>query len=99
MAQSDLPQHASDELLVQFNPGTNGRDRAEAARALGGQEQEAIHTKAMQEAGQGPISVFKLPPGLDLEKAIEVLSHRPGVLSVDRNWEFSIDATSNDPGF
>ncbi|CAA9260673.1 MAG: Alkaline phosphatase [uncultured Acetobacteraceae bacterium] len=99
MATPGLPKHAPDELLVQFAPGATAQARSDAARALGGQEREAIHTEAMRDAGRGPLSVLKLPPGLDLDKATEALSRRPGVVSVDRNWEHSVDAASDDPGF
>ncbi len=94
-----LPAHAPDELIVQFAPGIGGRERAELAQSLGGREQETIHTQAMQAAGQGVLSVVKLPPGLDLDRAIAIVEKRPGVLSVDRDWELSLDATSNDPGY
>ncbi len=99
MATPASPKHAPDELLVQFAPGATAQARSEAARALGGQEREAVHTGAMQDAGRGPLSVFELPPGLDLDRAAEALSRRPGVVSVDRNWVHSVDAASDDPGF
>src|SRR5687767_3697619 len=96
---SGLPRHAPNELVVQFAPGADRGVRAAAVSAVGGGELEIIRTSANEHAGHGVLARVAVGHGLDLDRAIEILSRRPGVEFAERNWEVSVEATSDDPAY
>jgi subtilisin family serine protease/uncharacterized protein YkwD len=60
---------------------------------------ETIRTSANEHAGHGVLARVAVGHGLDLDRAIEILSRRPGVEFAERNWEVSVEATSDDPAY
>ena len=92
------PSLPFDGLLVNWNPLSTAKERANARAALGLGLTETIHTRAMQSNGAGPIEWVSLPTGLSAEQAIAALARRPGVAYSEKNWLLQTQATSNDPG-
>ncbi|MGB7564966.1 MAG: S8 family peptidase [Prochlorococcaceae cyanobacterium] len=100
MATSSIASTAEQPfngLLVSWNPTATAQIRAAARAALGLGLQEQIQTSSMKTHGAGPIDWVTLPPGLDATKALEILSRRPGVQFVEKNWLLTTQASSNDP--
>lgn len=93
-----LPSHASEELLVRFEPGTNAIGRAKALAAVGGAVLETIWSDG-QGADGAQLQRVKFNGSLPTAKAIEVLSQQPGVKYAEPNYIVSTQATSNDPYF
>lgn len=90
--------HEAGELLVQFAPGIGDASRAEVLASLGGQVLDVVRGN-LPGQDDGHLLRVELPPGLDEETAIEVLSRRPEVEFAEKNWTVSIEAVSNDTGY
>src|SRR5262245_33109119 len=80
-----------DEVLVQFRPGATQMDKTEARTWVNGTDQKAIHADAA-----GELDVVKLPIGIPLENAVDVLKLHPAVANAEPNWVYTHQATSND---
>ncbi|MGB8852425.1 MAG: S8 family serine peptidase [Pirellulales bacterium] len=85
------------EVLVQFAPTASASERAAARAAVQGQAAEAIQTAAMRSAGAGVLERISLAKGVPVDRAIQALANRPGVVFAEPNWKLSTAATSNDP--
>lgn len=85
------------EVLVQFAPTASASERAAARAEVQGQAAEAIQTAAMRSAGAGVLERISLAKGVPVERAIQALANRPGVVFAEPNWKLSTAATSNDP--
>lgn len=88
-ASAASPEVVPDEVLVAFWPGV-GRNRAEAIhRSLG-----ATEIKVFSQIG---VHHWRLPPGLGVAQAVQVLSHNPNVRFAEANYILHIDNIPNDP--
>ncbi|MDP3853920.1 S8 family serine peptidase [Phenylobacterium sp.] len=85
----------ADEILIQFTPGLGAAGIATALAGTGVQISEFLRSAS----GEGQLARALLPPGLDPEKAVDILSHMPGVKLAEPNWVYTIQATSNDPAY
>lgn len=85
------------EVLVQFAPNASASQRAAARTAVQGRAAEAIHTAAMRSAGAGVLERISLAKGVPVERAIQALAKRPGVVFAEPNWKLTAAAVSNDP--
>ncbi|MCK4276568.1 MAG: S8 family serine peptidase, partial [Phycisphaerae bacterium] len=83
------PEVVPGEVLVAFGPGV-GRNRAEAIhRSMG-----ATEIKVFSQIG---VRHWRLPPGLGVAQAIQVLSRNPNVRFAEANYILHIDNIPNDP--
>ena len=83
------PEFVPGEVLVAFWPGV-GRNRAEAiGRGLG-----ATEIKVFSQIG---VHHWRLPPGLGVAQAVQVLSRNPNVRFAEANYILHIDNIPNDP--
>ncbi len=90
--------HEAGSVLVQFFPGVGDASRAEVLASLGGQVVDVVRGNLPGQT-DGHLLRVELPPALDEETAIELLSRRPEVDFAEKNWTVSIDAVSNDTGY
>jgi subtilisin family serine protease len=81
-------EYVPGEVLVAFSPGARGH--ADAARA-------ALGAAEVKEFAQIGVRHWKLPPGLDVERAVQVLSRNPNVLFAEPNYVGTVDTAPNDP--
>lgn len=92
-----LAAFVEGEVLVQFAQNASVADRAAARAAVQGRAAEAIQTAAMRSAGAGVLERISLAGGVPVDRAIQALANRPGVVFAEPNWRLSTAATSNDP--
>ena len=85
--------YVAGEILVGFEPGARAADIAKARRALG--------ASGMRQFDRIRVRHWKLPSGLTVEKAIEIVQKRPGVEYAEPNYVIRIDqeVLSEDPRF
>lgn len=88
-------KHVPGELLVQFNPGVGAGARDAALSSIGGRAAEVVKAGV----GEGSLVRVTYGAGLTLEKAIEIVSKRPGVSFAEPNYVLSVDAVSNDSAY
>lgn len=88
--------YADGEILVQFSASASAAAKAQARAAVQGQALEAINTAAMRSQGAGVLERVALR-GMPVERAIQALANRPGVLFAEPNWKLAAAAVSNDP--
>lgn len=88
--------YADGEILVQFAASASTAARAQARAAVQGQALEAIQTAAMRSQGAGVLERVAVR-GMPVERAIQALANRPGVLFAEPNWKLTATAVSNDP--
>jgi subtilisin family serine protease len=81
-------EYVADELLVKFRPGAPDGKADEARRAVG-----ATVLKAFPQIGARH---WRLPPGLDVARAVQVLSSNPNVEYAEPNYVVTADAFPND---
>src|SRR5688572_26823602 len=94
-----MPTQKLTELLVQFAADIHPARIDAAAAAIGGKILESIDTPALALAGEGSLVRMRIGQGLDLEQAIEILNKRAAVVFAEPDWQVSIAATSDDPGY
>ena len=95
-APSGLKNHVPGELLVQFSPGASAAAKQAALASVGGRAAEVIRG---QIDGEGELVRITFGAGLDTEKAMEIISKRPGVSFAEPNYIVSVDAVSNDTAY
>lgn len=88
--------YADGEILVQFAASASTAARVQARAAVQGQALEAIQTAAMRSQGAGVLERVAVR-GMPVERAIQALANRPGVLFAEPNWKLTAAAVSNDP--
>jgi subtilisin family serine protease len=91
-----LQNHVPGELLVQFSPGASAAAKEAALSSIGGRAAEVIRGHL---GSEGELVRITFGAGLDVQKAIEIISKRPGVSFAEPNYIVSVDATSNDPAY
>jgi len=89
--------YAPNELLVAFAPGTSASVRTAALSAIGARTIETIHTHAMSASGAGDLIRVAVGHGLDLERAAEIASKRPGVAYAEPNYLYTASYVTEDP--
>ncbi len=89
---------APNELLVQFDDTPGAAGRAKALAAISGKAVEVLWTDGTGDGGAQLLRV-KLTGNIGIDKAIEMLSNRPGVTFAESNFTLTTQATSNDPQF
>jgi serine protease len=87
---------AANELLVSFTPGASAAAKSSALLAIGARTIETIRTQAMEAAGDGELARITIGKGLSLEKAMEIVSKRPGVEFSEPNFEYTASFLSDD---
>lgn len=86
--------HQQGELLVQFKAGASAADYAVVTRGLGAQKMQTVRGGGK---GRGELSLYRLPAGLSVADAVEVLSSDAAVEFAEPNWVYTHSASSNDP--
>src|SRR5687767_6765521 len=94
--ESNAAAHRPGELLVQFAPGTGAAARAAALSHVGGGVAEIVRGES---GADGALVLVKYGAGLSVEQAMQILSHRPGVVFAEPNFVYQVDAVSNDPSY
>jgi thermitase len=92
-----LAAFVEGEVLVQFAPNASMADRAAARAAVQGRAAEAIQTAAMRSAGAGVLERISLAKGVPVDRAIQALANRRGVVFAEPNWRLATAVTSDDP--
>ena len=88
----------SDQVLIQWAPGTTRARRIEVRDALGGELVETILTEPMKASGEGPIDVLRVPSTSSAEAIIGDYSKQTDVIYAEINQQVSIQYIPKDPG-
>jgi subtilisin family serine protease len=88
-----LKAHLAGELIVQFSPGASAAAKAAALASVGGRAAEQLRV------GSDNVVRVTIPEGLDVARAIEILSKRPGISFAEPNYIVGVDAVSNDSAY
>jgi subtilisin family serine protease len=88
-----------DQIILQFDAGSTAAVRSQALAAIGGRL-EAVIAQGDDALGQDPsdVSRIQLGQGMTVEKAIQILSHLPGVKFAEPDFAVTTSSVSNDPG-
>ena len=87
---------APDRILVQFKPGTKSQDKENVLnKAKGGKSNKKEKAFKFMEG----LKLVTLPPGRDVKDAIAQIEKNPNVLYVEPDYEYSLNATPNDPSY
>ena len=85
------------EILVQFAPTADAAAKDAVRAAVQGRAIEAIQTVAMKSHGAGVLERISLGKGLTVDRAIQALANRPGVVFAEPDYLLTKAAVSNDP--
>jgi subtilisin family serine protease len=91
-----------DQILLQFDPDADEATRSHALEAIGGQL-NAIIASGSDDESVDPLDAtdlnrIQLGHGMTVEKAMEILSHLPGVKFAEPDYAVSPGWVSNDTG-
>lgn len=87
-----LSPYRPDELLIQLDPNATAAERSHALEAIGGRLLDVI----AQGGAGGDLSRVGLGQGVTVEKAMQILSHLPGVKFAEPDFIVTGQAVSND---
>jgi subtilisin family serine protease len=87
------------EMLVQFKAGAGGVGKSRALARINGEEMEEVLPEERRNDGQGPLVLVKYQPDTPLAAAMSSLREDPNVMWVERNYIYTRQEISNDPGF
>jgi subtilisin family serine protease len=87
------------ELLVQFKAGAGSVDKSRALARINGEEMEMVMSEDRRNDGQGPLVLVKYQPDISLAAAMSSLREDPNVMWAERNYIYTHQQVSNDPGF
>jgi len=93
-----LASRGSDQVLIQWAPGTTRARRSEVHQALGGEPIRTILTEPMKASGEGPIDVLKVPTTSSAEAIIADYTKQSGVIFAEVDQQVAIQFVPNDPG-
>ena len=93
-----LGGRTSDQVLIQWAPGTTRARQIEVRDALGGELVETILTEPMKASGYGPIDVLRVPRTSSAEAIIGDYSKQTDVIYAEVNQQVSIQYIPKDPG-
>ena len=85
------------EILVQFASTADEILRAGVRAAVQGEAVEAIQTSAMRSRGEGKLERIAIGRGLTVDRAIQAIASRPGVVFAEPDYVVSSAAVSSDP--
>ncbi len=85
------------EILVQFAAAADDVVKESVRAAVQGRAVEAIQTAAMRSQGAGTLERIALGKGVTVDRAIQALANRPGVVFAEPNYLITKAAVSNDP--
>lgn len=85
--------HAQGVVLVAFDPGATQAQRRKAIRSL-----EPLGTRPVSRLDR-ELRRVKLPPGLPVERALEIVARQPGVRLAEPDYRVQAVETSDDPHF
>ena len=88
----------SEQVLIQWAPGTTRARQIEVRDALGGELVETILTEPMKASGEGPIDVLRVPTTSSAEAIIGDYSKQADVIYAEVNQQVSIQYIPKDPG-
>ena len=94
-AQRPVPpglDFVQQELLIKFRPGTSDNDKRDARDWFNAQRAQVIRADAA-----GDLELARLPSGVPVELAADVLSQHAAVAFAEPNWILTHQATSSDP--
>lgn len=97
-ANQSLASRGSDQVLIQWAPGTTRARRSEVHQALGGEPIRTILTEPMKASGEGPIDVLKVPSTSSAEAIIADYTEQSGVIFAEVDQQVAIQFVPNDPG-
>ncbi|HET9482029.1 MAG TPA: S8 family serine peptidase, partial [Candidatus Polarisedimenticolia bacterium] len=83
-----LEPHVPGEILLKFQPGARGIERASVMAQL-----NARHLHTFREGGEH----WQLGPGRSVEQAIDTLSRNPNIEHVTPNYILTAEVVPNDP--
>lgn len=92
-----LASRGSDQVLIQWAPGTTRARRSEVHQALGGEPIRTILTEPMKASGEGPIDVLKVPTTSRAETIIADYTKELGVIYAQVDQQVAIQFIPNDP--
>jgi len=90
---NSLPAHRPDQILIQFADGATAADHSHALQAIGGMLNAVI---APGDDSSGDLSRATLGQGMTVEKAMEILSHLPGVKFAEPDYLVGGQSVSDD---
>jgi len=93
-----LASRGSNQVLIQWAPGTTRARRSEVHQALGGEPIRTILTEPMKASGEGPIDVLKVPSTSSAEAIIADYTEQSGVIFAEVDQQVAIQFVPNDPG-
>jgi len=93
-----LASRGSNQVLIQWAPGTTRARRSEVHQALGGEPIRTILTEPMKASGEGPIDVLKVPSTSSAEAIIADYTEQSGVIFAEIDQQVAIQFVPNDPG-
>ena len=85
------------EILVQFTPTADAAARDAVRAAVQGRALETIQTAAMRSQGAGSLERISLGKGVTVDRAIQAVANRPGVVFAEPNYLLTKAAVSDDP--
>ena len=97
-ANQSQASRGSDQVLIQWAPGTTRARRSEVHQALGGVPIRTILTEPMKASGGGPIDVLKVPSTSSAEAIIADYTEQSGVIFAEVDQQVAIQFVPNDPG-
>jgi subtilisin family serine protease len=87
---------APGEILVQYKAQTPASIEMLARAAIGGEIQEVIQTRVMQDEGMGRLERLSFAPGMDISTAIDRMRSNPAVAYAEPNYIFRPSVVSDD---
>ncbi|HEY0651346.1 S8 family serine peptidase [Phenylobacterium sp.] len=96
MPDTAIPQGAAyrpDQIILQLDPNATAAEHSRALEAIGGRLLDIIRGG---EAGEGELARIGLGQGVTVEKAIQILSHLPGVKFAEPDFVLTGQSVSND---
>ena len=96
-ANQSQASRGSDQVLIQWAPGTTRARRSEVHQALGGEPIRTILTEPMKASGEGPIDVLKVPSTSSAEAIIADYTKELGVIYAQVDQQVAIQFIPNDP--
>lgn len=94
MPVNDITPNAAyrpDQILLQFDPGSNAALHSNALNAIGGRLLDIVAS-----GGEGDVTRIGLGQGVTVEKALHILSKLPGVKFAEPDYVVTSQAVSND---
>jgi len=92
-ADTAAAAYRPDQLLIQLDPNATAADHSRALEAIGGRLLDIIRGG---DSTEGELARVSLGQGVTVEKAIQILSHLPGVKFAEPDFQVTGQEVSND---